>query len=243
MDPAPSSFQPRENIGRNVIYWALAAITVIGVVALIAAAFDSANRTASVKDVLALLLPVIGAWVGTVLAFYFGRENYVAASESTEKLLALTLEQKLEKTKASEAMRPIDKIVAIRESDDTKIQLVADMLQKMSDAKSRLPVLDPSGVARYIVHRSVIDRAIAERALAGQAIDKLTLADLVADPEVRSVIIAFAVVGPEDSLALVKHKIDADPKCLDVFVTEGGDRSRPIRGWITNNAMLELARA
>src|SRR5574342_1393854 len=109
-----NNVEPRENLGRNVIYWALAAITVIGVVALIAATIDSNNRVNGVKDVLALLLPVIGAWAGTVLAFYFGRENYLAASRSTENILALTLEQKLQATKASAAMRPIDKIVALR---------------------------------------------------------------------------------------------------------------------------------
>ncbi|MEF9944011.1 MAG: hypothetical protein RR101_04170 [Burkholderiaceae bacterium] len=244
---AGNSVEPRENIGRNVIYWALAAITVIGVVALIAAAIDSTQRVSGVKDVLALLLPVIGAWVGTVLAFYFGRENYLAASRSTEAILALTLEQKLEKTKASEAMRPIDKIVALRTADaDAAIKLKDRLLDLMSDEKSRLPVLNPQGVARYIVHRSAIDRFIATRAIAGatpEAIAALTLADLVAQPEIKSVVTAFGVVSPDDSLALVKQKLDADPKCQDVFVTEGGARDQPIRGWLTNNAMLELAKA
>jgi hypothetical protein len=240
-------FEPRENIGRNVIYWALGAITFIGVVALIAAAFDSANRVTGVKDVLSLLLPVIGAWVGTVLAFYFGRENYLAASKSTENILALTLEQKLEKTKVSDAMRPVDKIVALRTKDpDNAIKLKDQMLDKMSDDKSRLPVLTDNGVVRYIVHRSVIDRFIATRATAGakpEEIAELTLADLVAQADVKSAVTAFGVVGPDDSLALVKQKLDAEPKCQDVFVTEGGQRDKPIRGWLTNNAVLELAKA
>lgn len=239
----PDTQPPREDIGRSVITWALRAITVIAVVALLVAAIEPTNRAQNVKDILALLLPVIGAWVGTVLAFYFGRENYAAAAQSTEKLLALTLEQKLESTKATDAMRPIDKIVAIRSDDDETIKLKGEMLDKMSDAKSRLPVLNQKGVVRYIVHRSVIDRFIAARALAGEPITDLSLKDLVDQPDIKSMISSFAVIGPDDSLALAKHKIDADPKCLDVFVTEGGDRSKPILGWITNNAMLELAKA
>ena len=244
---AGNSVEPRENLGRNVIYWALAAITVIGVVALIAATIDSSNRVNGVKDVLALLLPVIGAWVGTVLAFYFGRENYLAASRSTENILALTLEQKLQATKASAAMRPVDRIVALRTQDaDSEIKLKDRMLDLMSDEKSRLPVLTENGVLRYIVHRSAIDRFIASRALAGakpEDIAALTLADLVALPEVKSVLTAFGVVGPDDNLALVKQKLDADPKCQDVFVTAGGARDQPIRGWLTNNAVFELAKA
>lgn len=234
---------PREDIGRDIIQWALRAITVIALAALVVAAIEPSNRAANVKDILALLLPVIGAWVGTVLAFYFGRENYAAAAQSTEKLLALTLEQKLEATKAAEAMRPVDKITALRADDDAAVKLKDDMLAKMTEAKSRLPVLSSLGVARYIVHRSVIDRYIATRALAGESIDDLTLKHLVDQPEIKAVISAFAVIAPGDSLALAKHKIDADPKCLDVFVTEGGDRAKPILGWITNNAVLELAKA
>lgn len=234
---------PPDDIGRNIIQWALRAITVIAVVALLVAAIEPTNRAANVKDILALLLPVIGAWVGTVLAFYFGRENYAAAAKSTEKLLALTLEQKLEATKASEAMRPIDKIVAVRADEDDKLKLKDDMLDKMTDAKSRLPVLSSTGVARYIVHRSMIDRFIAERAIRGEPINDLTLAHLMSDADIKAMITSFGVIATGDSLALAKHKIDADPRCLDVFVTEGGDRAKPVLGWITNNTVLELAKA
>lgn len=234
---------PREDIGRNVIRWALRAITAIAVVALLVAALEPTNRAQNVKDILALLLPVIGAWVGTVLAFYFGRENYVAAAQNSEKLLALTLEQKLESSKASEAMRPIAKIVALRADDDTQVKLKDDMLDKMSDSKSRLPVLGSNDVARYIVHRSMIDRFIADRAMKGDPIAGLTLADLVGDADIKAMVTSFAVIAPDDKLTLAKHKIDADPRCLDVFVTEGGNRAKPVMGWITNNAMLELSKA
>src|ERR1043166_6835732 len=39
------------------------------------------------KYVLGVLLPVIGAWVGTVLAFYFGQVNFEAASKSAANLV------------------------------------------------------------------------------------------------------------------------------------------------------------
>ena len=35
-----------------------------------------------------MLLPVIGAWVGAVLAFYFGNENFDAASKSAANLVS-----------------------------------------------------------------------------------------------------------------------------------------------------------
>src|SRR5262249_27989511 len=41
------------------------------------------------------LLPLFGTWVGTVLAYYFSRKNFESASQSVERLVTLTTEQKL----------------------------------------------------------------------------------------------------------------------------------------------------
>src|SRR5689334_19846131 len=45
------------------------------------------------KNLLTILLPVLGTWVGTVLAFYFARENLEAAAAATADTLRLTRRQ------------------------------------------------------------------------------------------------------------------------------------------------------
>ena len=55
-----------------------------------------------------MLLPVIGAWVGAVLAFYFGNENFDAASKSAANLVSeLSPREKLKAESASHAIMKI----------------------------------------------------------------------------------------------------------------------------------------
>src|SRR5205823_8752413 len=80
------------------------------------------------KYVLGVLLPVIGAWVGTVLAFYFGKENFEAASKSAASLVRqLSPREKLQAEPAGHAMMKINdvttfKIPADKTEADIKIK-------------------------------------------------------------------------------------------------------------------------
>lgn len=55
--------EARAAIGRRIVYWALAAVTALGVVAVLMAGLASLEKLAGVKDILGMLLPVIGACV------------------------------------------------------------------------------------------------------------------------------------------------------------------------------------
>jgi hypothetical protein len=41
---------------------------------------SGAEVAAAAKDILATLLPVIGTWIGTVLAFFYSKENFESAA-------------------------------------------------------------------------------------------------------------------------------------------------------------------
>ena len=88
----------RASIGRHVVYYALAVTALLGTTAIIAGVYnvtDAKERYGFVKDVLTIVLPLVGTWVGTVLAFYFSRENFVAAASQTASLVRqLTPEQR-----------------------------------------------------------------------------------------------------------------------------------------------------
>src|SRR5437660_837167 len=91
----------RGRLARAVTTWALAAIAGLGVVIVVCAGINAVRvaytPTFTLEDrkeatrfffntaqyVLTAVLPVVAAWVGTVLAFYFGRENYESAAKST----------------------------------------------------------------------------------------------------------------------------------------------------------------
>ena len=67
------------------------------------------------KYILGVLLPVIGAWVGTVLAFYFGQVNFEAASRSAANLVRqLSPREKLQAEPAGHAMMKINDVTTFK---------------------------------------------------------------------------------------------------------------------------------
>jgi hypothetical protein len=104
--------------------------------------------------------------------------------------------------------------------------------------KSRVPLVDEEMRPLFIVHRSVVDQFMLERARAGatsQALNDLTLADLLAEPGMKEMFeTTFAVVGEQSTLADVRKEMANSREVRDVFVTSGGGRDEPIKGWLTN---------
>jgi hypothetical protein len=80
----------------------------------------------------------------------------------------------------------------------------------------------------------MVDQFMLERARRGatpQELDDVTLTDLFAQPGLQAMFEnSFAVVGEHSTLADVRMTDDI----RDVFVTAGGRRDEPIKGWLTN---------
>jgi len=246
----------RSQLAQAVTTWALAFIGILGIVIVGAAAvvayeapgdkstffFDTA------KYVLGVLLPVVGAWVGTVLAFYFGRENYKAAAESAASLVEqLSPQEKLSKTSAKDVMIPIaDAVVyqldaAEKPSDINIAKLFKDGFNKGGKKWERLPILDHAKRGLNVLHRSTVNDYLVRQSKATPPIgeDTLTLANLIADtPALTN---SFKTVAPAASAADAKLLIDQTPDCLDVLVTVDGTKGTEVLGWITNVKLLETA--
>ena len=57
------------------------------------------------------MLPVVAAWVGTVMAFYFGKENFKAATDSLSQIARqLTSQEKLGQTNVQEIGKPMEAV-------------------------------------------------------------------------------------------------------------------------------------
>ena len=71
----------------------------LGLGSLLLARGDGATALQSftyAKEILGILLPVASAWMGTIIAYYFSRENFEAATRSTMSLVKqLTPDEKL----------------------------------------------------------------------------------------------------------------------------------------------------
>jgi hypothetical protein len=232
----------KKNRGQNPRHFLAMTVTLASVaVVLLLAGLSIFKDGTKAGDVLAIVLPLLGTWVGTVLAYYFSRDNFEAASRSVEKMVshvtaAETLAATLARTKMIQndpqklfsAKEPLDKIV------------LKDVMTELTRSKrgNRVPVFDAGGkLARLVVHRSLIERFLAGQALAGKTkaeLEALSMADLLKDPELAKYAKAFVVVDESASLAKVKELMEALEHCQDAFVTRGGKPTDEVLGWITN---------
>lgn len=193
-------------------------------------------------QVFGLLLPLIGTWVGTILAFYFSKENFESASRAQAEVLK-GVSPRLESIPASSVMLPFSDIrnrIVLdggRQEKDVTVDELRQALQ--APGVSRLIVQDQGGV-RYVIHDSVVYRDIALYAEPAR-----TLADLLSEQAgsttVSAVARAFRMQPASASLADCQRAMQGD--CRDVFITPGGATSGTPLGWITDRDVSRHARA
>lgn len=227
------------------------------------------ERISAIQSLFSTILPLIGTWMGAVIAFYFGKENFEAANKNVQAMVQkmITSEDKLKSIKVSDAnvMISVDNISdnkTIRAKADDKILVEADLLGFFETNKNieRLPIMDDKYVIRYILHKSLItdfalniklDKikiplpATTPPTAANKTLDLITLDDLINksnDGYKLSAIKSAEFVSKDDSLLEVQNKINNSKYCQDVFVTEDGSATKPVIGWITNNKVIELGR-
>lgn len=172
--PSTSPANPaQEKIARIVSTIVLIGTCVLGALGIsIAVVAISRGSNDDAKDILQILfssiLPLFGTWIGTVLAYYFSKENLLAANQTVRHLVdKITSDQKLQTMKATDAMIPIDKLKYVAYPtgfDDSKLNLKTHFLDFITDNKiSRVILLDERKSAKYVLHRSTIEGFIAEQ--------------------------------------------------------------------------------
>jgi hypothetical protein len=110
-------------------------------------------------------------------------------------------------------------------------------LRKELDARglNRVPVFDALRHPLYIIHRSMIEQFILNQFEREVSPHDLTLADLLADPDMRQMFEnTFVVVKQTATLAEARDAMSVRQGCNDVFVTAHGNRDEPVVGWLTN---------
>ena len=157
-DPNNSGY--RAWIGMTLVGFVLAAILVIAVAVIVAGALQGKLLEAS-NSLLSTLLPMFGTWVGTVLAFYFTKENFESANRATQDLVRTAM-QRLQATGVTEKMIPRGSIVALQVADmealkaKTLKDLETAFAQTVRGGRiNRLPVFAGNGACIAVVHRSL----------------------------------------------------------------------------------------
>jgi hypothetical protein len=220
---------------RTWLAFAVVGVAVMGITVLAVAVVvvDSSNA----QNVFNILVPVVASWVGTVLAFYFGRENYESANREMRQLVKeLTPDERANEAVTS-IMRLAANLTSIRLSDDLGADGVtlADLKARFVGQVSRLPVLNSDGTPLYMIHQSRVDQYVANGGS-----QSATLAEFVVTRAAEPFPVrfdhghGFLTVPPTATLAEVKDEIDRIESVQDVFVTANGSASSELLGWVSN---------
>ena len=233
----------RFNLSKIIIFTSLSLLLLVSLFALF-----SKDSSVSSETIFTAVIGLVGTWVGTILAFYFSKDNFEAANKATQDLVSqITGEQKLKSIPVEDAMIRMEKAhyYKLEAGEDT---LTLSTLIGEFKTFNRLPILSSGLLPLYIIHKSVITRFISEVALGkhdnfkGKKVEELTLNDFNSISENKIQIEkGFITVKSNINLAQAKKEMEQvqETSCSDVFVTEDGSRKTKVTGWITNQIITE----
>jgi hypothetical protein len=256
----------RAKLGGRLVMGASAGVILLGIIVVSAAAWTQYHQPGStaLKDTAQLIftaiLPLLGTWVGTVLAYYYTRENFEAASRNTLEAVRSSSER-LASTRVSEKMMPAinvitAKIPAGQKIDDLPLKGIGDCFAKAGangQKITRLLITNDSGACIGIVHRSLwvemLNLGLQQTPKVDPQAD--SFAKLLALPYPSALGPTFkefventlAYLALDRSVADAKAAMEAKPQCQDVIVTQSGKSDEPMRGWISNVDIMRLSQA
>ena len=252
----------REKVASWIILCSGGGIAVISIVIIIGAYFQTSGGVATVEKVFSALVPLFGTWIGTVMAFYFGKDNYESAAKNTRELVGQLGDERLKQILVKDAWIPVASIDAltVEKGKEGDFKVVSDIKKKLTNKVTRVPVWDEGKAVRYVIHESMIYKFLADRhedaaekaaaAPAGEPVPDvgaLTLRDFLDcsldGVSMETIVSKIGWVAQGATLADAKAKMEGTPNCQDVFVTNTGAATEPVLGWITNADIAKKMKA
>jgi hypothetical protein len=221
---------------RIALYVVFASFLCILTISGLAIGFADDQADAS-RLVFTSILPVIGTWVGTVLAFYFARENLEAATSST-----LALSGRDMPTPVTGVMIPEADFVAYdlgtgEDPLDVDISKVRAKMREIQPPSRRLPIRPASRAVLYVIHDSTLNAFADSKGTTVEQVGTMKIRDLVADAEFKQLIEAIGFVSETANIAEARRVMSSIENCNDIFVTSTGNRDERATGWLTNTLL------
>jgi hypothetical protein len=231
--PKTADVSTRKWLAVGIVGASILGAVVISSVAILAAGDDRAETS---RLVFSALLPLLGTWVGTVLAFYFARENLEAATQSTLALAGLETGTPVTRVMIPERDFLAYDLGADERVDDVPLAALRDKMRELVPPFRRLPIRNASGAALYVLHDATLTAYAESQGQTTATVDK-TLGDLLGDPTSRELVEAIGFVPESATVADARAVMASVKNGNDVFVTSTGKRDERAIGWLTNTLL------
>lgn len=249
----------RLRIAMIVLTVASLGLFALAVSILIGAAIAGVDNFVTVsRELLFAILPLIGTWVGTVLAYYFSKDNFESASQNVLSTFREARDERLRTAYVQDEMIQIASAVTLKwdESEDQNKKLGSDVIDVLKNRSvSRLVFLNANATARGVLHESLIFRFVSDVVLdQGKQLNDFTVEQLL-DHQYRSNVTiksvmrsSTAFVASDATLAMAKEAMERQTRpgtvvCRDVLVTERGQSDQMVVGWLTDSMIENFTRA
>ena len=185
------------------------------------------------QEVLNTILPVIGTWIGTILAFYYGSNNLKVASENYQQMLNRLSPEVLDDITVNQVMITTKTMVSKRwnEIKDKPVSQILSFLQEVD--KTRLPILDQQGNVKYIVHKALLLGVANDGEDPTQSM-QIKMNEFV--QKHQGIVDNILKVNISDKLEVARDLLKDNTGIQDVFVYE----KESLRGWLTNTLILRF---
>ncbi len=194
------------------------------------------------SDYITGLLPLIGAWVGALVAYYFSQEQQRESERTLRELLSL--DGRLRTVPITSWMILPENVVSLSWCEDLEKLPVKSIIDKMNEGRvNRLPILDGAGRILAVVHRSVVEHYLVNRFLKpGETIPQsLELGDY-SDLKCFLPRQTHVILSEKATMANARNALLGCSDAADIIVTAHGRRDEPVSGWLTNTLIMEAAR-
>ncbi len=212
---------------RNLIALITITFTMIGIIAISWFYFSKGgNDPEDAEKIFHSLIPLFATWIGTVLAFYFGRENFEAASNRYEEIIKKLTPEILDDILVGQLMIT-KKTMVSKNVSDIKDKSVKELIEFMNTVdKSRLPILEQDKV-KYVVHKSTFTEALAKNSGVELKFDKFA-------KDNEATISKFITVKEDSILENVKNEL-SKKNYKDAFILDSDGK---VLGWITDTLIF-----
>lgn len=222
-----------------VMFLGMAGVVILGIIAM----SNAKDQEKTSQLVFTAVLPLLGTWVGAVLAFYFSRDNLQAGSQTTIDAVR-SLQTGASTGPVTDFMTPLARIKPLRQVADeaaAKALSLADLYASIhTSGNSRVPVLTKANVPLYVIHEPDIDKYAQKNSTSSLSLTATaTVQALLDDVEIGPQLTAFVTVSPTATLEEARRVFASSAGTKDVFVTGDGQRTSAVIGWLTNS---DLAR-
>jgi hypothetical protein len=232
-------------VARWIVYGAVVYILLMSIlfIALIVIGKIDRETMGMWKDVVGFSVPVFAAWVGTILAYYFSKENFEAANRNVQEMVtSMSGRESLRGISAEAVMVPRGSIQGdkLEPQQTAKDFLVKNVLPKFQGKISRWAFFNANDSILCIIHESTAYKFFHQERDKNRQ-DTTTVQDLIDDKQLGTQVKALAFVPERASLVVAQDEMNKVNGCQDVFVTKGGGRDEPVLGWLTNADIAKKA--